>query len=260
MLLRDQVALVTGGGRGIGRAIAERFASQGASVVVVARTAEQVLATVQAVQQQGGCAEGVVTDLSQEAGCLHAVEQARKRFGPVDILVNNAGIFGPVKSVEEITAAEWDQVMAINLRAPFLLSRLVLPEMYRRHGGNILNIASVAAKTALTWNGAYATSKAGLLALTRSLAAEGAAFGVRANAICAGPVPETKLSQELGRGIAQRVGGDPDDNLRRFLERFLQRQPQTVAEIAAAALFLVSKESRPITGQSVNVDGGLNFY
>lgn len=260
MKLWGQVALVTGGGRGIGRAIAKRFAAEGAAVVISARTKMEVEAVAQEIVAAGGRAVAVPGDLAAESNCQHLVEAARSGFGQVDILVNNASIYGPVKPVEEISAAEWDEVMAINLRAPFLLMRLLLPEMYARGKGAVVNISSVAGKAAFGLNSPYAASKAALNGLTRTAAAEAARKGVRVNAISPGPVPETKMSQELGTALAERFGGDPDMMFKDFLEGILQGRAQTAEEIAAAALFLVSDESSAITGQVLNVDGGMAFY
>jgi NAD(P)-dependent dehydrogenase (short-subunit alcohol dehydrogenase family) len=188
------------------------------------------------------------------------VNEARKHFGRVDILVNNAGIFGPVKPAEEISCAEWDEALAINLRSAFLLSRLVLPEMYARGAGNILNIASLAAKSAFGLEAPYAASKAGIVGLTRCLAAEGARKGVRVNALCPGPVFETKMSKELGLELSRRFNLDPKKQVEDFANTVLQGRGQTADEIAAAALFLVSSESSAMTGQAVNVDGGAAFF
>ncbi len=125
MLLKDKVAIITGGGRGIGRAIAKRFAAEGASVLVAARTPKEVAAVSAEIQAAGQKAAAVSADVAQQSGCQKIIEEARKRFGQIDILVNNAGVLGPVKAVEEISPAEWDEVLAVNLRGPFLLSRLV---------------------------------------------------------------------------------------------------------------------------------------
>jgi NAD(P)-dependent dehydrogenase (short-subunit alcohol dehydrogenase family) len=260
MLLREKVALVTGGGRGIGRAIALRFAAEGAAVVVSARTQTELDAVVEEIRRAGGRAAAAAGDVTSETACAAVAAAAEKTFGRVDILVNNAGIFGPVKPLEEVTAAEWDDVMAANLRGVFLMTRAVLAGMYRRSSGAIINLGSIAAKAALTWQAPYSASKAAVLGLTRALAAEAAAHGVRVNAICPGPVPETKMSQDLGAEIAGRAGGDPERLFARFLENFLQRRPQTAAEVAAAAVFLASDQASAITGQALNVDGGMNFY
>jgi NAD(P)-dependent dehydrogenase (short-subunit alcohol dehydrogenase family) len=259
-MLKRQVAIVTGGGRGIGRAIARRFANEGAAVVVTARSENEVKQVAREIQEQGGKAAAVAADVSQEADCEKIVRAARDGFGAIHILVNNAGIYGPVRPVEKVSASEWDEVIAANLRGPFLISRLVLPEMYERGSGSILNITSVAAKAAFPMNSPYSASKAGLMGLTRTLAAESARKGVRVNALSPGPVTETKMSEELGRRLAEYSQAEPDKMLKQMLEMILQGRPQTMEEIASAALFLVSDQSSAITGQTLNVDGGMAFY
>ena len=260
MLLKNQVAIITGGGRGIGRAIALRFAREGAAVLLAARTQKQVDAVAAEIKGEGHRAAGIAADVSRESGCAAIVQSARKHFGQIDILVNNAGILGPVKAIEELSPAEWDEVIAVNLRGPFLLSRLVLSEMYQRGSGAIINISSVAAKAAFQWNGPYAASKAGLVGLTRTMAAEAARKGVRVNAICPGPVAETEMSQALGKALADRLHADEDELFKGFLQTLLQGKPQTAADIANAAVFLASPQSAAITGQTLNVDGGMSFY
>ena len=260
MRLAGQTAIVTGSGRGIGRAIASRFALEGASVLVTARTDSEIRAVADEISKAGGKSTFVAADVSTEHGCNTIVRAAREQFGSIHILVNNAGIYGPVKALEEISPAAWDETLAANLRSVFLMSRLVLPEMYARGSGVILNISSVAGKAAFGLNAPYAASKAGMNGLTRTLAAEAARQGVRVNGISPGPVPETKLSQELGRGLAERFHADPAELLKQALGGILQGRPQTAGEIAAAAVFLVSDESSAITGQILNVDGGMSFY
>jgi NAD(P)-dependent dehydrogenase (short-subunit alcohol dehydrogenase family) len=260
MLLSGQVAVVTGAGRGIGRAIARRFAGEGASVLATSRTAAQADSVAKEIQAQGGKAAYLAADVGREADCERIVRAAREALGPIDILVNNAGIFGPVKPVEEIQPSEWDEVLATNLRGPFLLCRLVLPEMYKRGSGNVLNIVTVAAKAAFPWNSPYAASKAGLVGLTRTLAAEGARKGVRVNALSPGPVSETEMAQDFGRALAERMGAKQEEVLKQFLQGVLQGRPQTAEEIASAAVFLVSNQASAITGQTLNVDGGMAFY
>ncbi len=260
MLLKDQVAVVTGGGRGIGRAIARRFAAEGARVVIAARTASELEGVSREIEKAGGRAAWVAADVSREADCARIVATTRERFGGVHILVNNAGLYGPVKPVEEITPQEFDAVIAAHLRGAFLLTRLVLPEMYARGSGVILSISSLSAKAAFAWGSAYAAAKAGMLGLTRVVAAEAARKGVRVNALCPGPVTETRMSKELGQVIAERLGVSPEKQLANFLEMSLQGRGQTADEIAAAALFLVSPQASAITGQSLNVDGGMAFY
>jgi NAD(P)-dependent dehydrogenase (short-subunit alcohol dehydrogenase family) len=258
--LQGKTAIVTGGGRGIGRAIGLRLASEGASVLVAARTAAQVQGVAEEIVAAGGGAAWVAADVADESDCARIVEAAESKLGPVSILVNNAGDYGPVKPVEEISPADWDRVIAVHLRGAFLLTRLVLPGMYARGVGAILNISSLSAKAAFSWGSPYAAAKAGMLGLTRVAAAESARRGVRVNAICPGPVTETQMSKELGGKLALRMGVSADEELQGFLENILQGRGQTANEIAAAALFLVSDQASAITGQSLNVDGGMAFY
>jgi NAD(P)-dependent dehydrogenase (short-subunit alcohol dehydrogenase family) len=260
MLLKGKVAIVTGGGRGIGRAIARRFAAEGAAVLIAARTESELRAVAGDIAAAGGQAAHVTADVARETECAHIVEAARERFGRVDILVNNAGDYGPVKPVEEISGEEWDRVIAVHLRAAFLLTRAVLPEMYARAGGVILNISSLSAKSAFPWGAPYAAAKAGMLGLTRVTAAEASRRGVRVNAICPGPVTETKMSKDLGATLAKRLGVNEKEQLEGFLQSILQGRGQTADEIAAAALFLASDQASAIVGQSINVDGGGAFF
>lgn len=260
MLLAEKVAIVTGGGRGIGRAIAMKFAGEGASVVVAARTKSEIESVAWEIRNAGGHAVAVAADVADETRCEHLVHEAASRYGRVDILVNNAGEYGPVKPVEEILPAEWDRVIAVHLRGAYLLTRLVLPGMYERGSGAILNISSLSAKSAFAWGSPYAAAKAGMLGLTRVVAAEAARKGVRVNALCPGPVTETKMSKDLGQTLAERLGVSKENQLKGFLETILQGRGQTASEIAAAALFMCSEQSSAITGQALNVDGGAAFY
>jgi NAD(P)-dependent dehydrogenase (short-subunit alcohol dehydrogenase family) len=260
MLLAGKVAVITGGGRGIGRAVALKFAGEGAAVVVAARTKSEIEAVAKEIGDARGRAAAVPADVAEEKNCEYLIRAAEAQFGRVDILVNNAGEYGPVKPIEEITPQEWDRVIAVHLRGAYLLTRLVLPGMYARASGAILNISSLSAKSAFGWGSPYAAAKAGMLGLTRVAAAEAARKGVRVNAICPGPVTETKMSKDLGKTLAERIGVSEEKQLASFLETVLQGRGQTADEIAAAALFLCSDHASAITGQSLNVDGGTAFY
>jgi NAD(P)-dependent dehydrogenase (short-subunit alcohol dehydrogenase family) len=237
MELKDRIALITGSGRGIGRAIAHLFAREGAAVFLTARTEKELSATGEEISRSGGRAGYVAADLAQEAQCTHVVSAAREKFGRIDILVNNAGHYAPVVPVEEYPLAEFDKVIAVHLRAAFLLSKLVLPEMYARKYGVILNISSVSAKAAYSWGSAYAAAKAGMLGLTRVTAEEGARKGVRVNAICPGPVTETAMFKEFSAARAKKMGVSAEEQLAGFLSGLLQGRAQTAEEIARAALF-----------------------
>ena len=237
MLLENKVALITGSGRGIGRAIAQLFAREGASVFLTARTEADLAATAKEITAAGGKAAFVIADLTRAADAEELVAAGRAKFGRVDILVNNAGHYGPVVPVEDYPLEEFDKVIAVHLRAAFLLSKLVLPEMYARKSGVILHIS-----------------------LTRVMAAEASRQGVRVNAICPGPVTETVMSKELGNTLAKKLGVSPEEQLKGFLSSLLQGRGQTAMEIAQAALFLCSDMSSAIVGQSLNVDGGAVFF
>ena len=263
MLLDNQVALITGSGRGIGRAIAQLFAQEGAAVFLTARTESELATTASEINSSTSFASSasfLPADLTREADCTKLVAAARAQFGRIDILVNNAGHYGPVLPVEDYPLADFDAVLSVHLRSAFLLSQLVLPEMYARGSGVILNISSLSAKAAFSWGSAYAAAKAGLLGLTRVTAAEAARKGVRVNAICPGPVTETRMSKELGVELARRLGVNEEEQLKGFLNGLLQGRAQNAQEIARAALFLCSSQSSAITGQSLNVDGGAAFY
>src|SRR6266852_735405 len=260
MELQDRVALITGSGRGIGRVIAQLFAKEGAAVFLTARTEKELTSTAAVIANGGGQAGYATADLSREADCMQVVAAAREKFGRIDLLVNNAGHYGPVVPVEEYPLADFDNVIAVHLRAAFLLSQLVLPEMYARGSGVILNISSLSAKSAFAWGSAYAAAKAGMLGLTRVTAAEAGRKGVRVNALCLGPVTETAMSKKLGATLAKKMGVSQKVQLEGFLSTLLQGRAQTADEIAKAALVLWSEQSSAITGQSINVDGGAAFF
>src|SRR5271155_3589008 len=260
MLLENKIALITGSGRGIGRAMAKLFAKEGASVFLTARTESELEASTKEIEANGGEASFVAADLTQAAEAEKIILAARRKFARVDILVNNAGHYGPVVPVEEYPLEEFDKVIAVHLRAAFLLSKLVAPEMYARKSGVILNISSLSAKSAFGWGSAYAAAKAGMLGLTRVMAAEAARQGVRVNALCPGPVTETQMSKDLGNTLAKKLGVSPEEQLEGFLNTILQGRGQTAEEIAQSALFLCSGQSSAITGQAINVDGGAAFF
>ena len=245
MLLKDRIALITGSGRGIGRAIAQLFATEGAAVFLTARTEKELSATAEEITQGGGRAAFVTGDLAKEADGRAVFEKAIASFGRVDILVNSGGHYGPVVPVEEYPMEEFDRVLAVHLRAAFLLSKLVLPGMYERRRGVIVNISSISAKAAYSWGSAYAAAKAGLLGLTRYNAAEAARKGVRVNAICPGFI-ETEMYSNI-----------PDKVKEAILQRIPLKRVGTPQEVARAVRYLIV-DGDYITGQTLNINGG--FY
>jgi 3-oxoacyl-[acyl-carrier protein] reductase len=237
--LKDRVAIITGGARGIGRAIAEAFAAEGARLAL----ADVDRAALEAAAGDLG-ALAVPTDVSDEEAVRAMVEATVRRYGRIDILVNNAGIC-PLTQFESISHAEWDRVLAINLTGAFLGCQATAPHMRDAGYGRIINISSVAGKMGgVTVGVHYAVSKAGLLGLTWSLARLYAPFGITANAIAPVTV-ETDLTREWPPEILEQ--------LRRSIP--LGRLAR-VADVASAAVFLASEQSGFITGEVLDVNGG----
>ena len=239
--LAGRVVVVTGAASGIGRAMAERFAAEGAEVLVadVSEAGEAVAAAL------GARAAFVRTDVTREADVSAMIEGAVARFGRLDILVNNAGV-GRFVPFDELEPAEWDRVFAVNLRAVYLGCRLALPHLRRGGKGVILNVASQSGLQSQPMNQPYCASKAGVILLTRSLARELAPEGVRVNCICPGGT-DTPLLRAFSRTIRSADSTPSRPPLGRFA------RPE---EIAAAALFLVSDEASYVTGVALPVDGG----
>lgn len=241
MILKDRTAIVTGGGQGIGRAICGIFAEEGASVVVADIEESNAEETARQLNRNGHRARAVRTDVSVGAEISALVDETVRDLGRVDILVNNAGL-ALFRSVEQCTEEEWDRVMAVNLKGPFLLAKAVLPRMKAQKSGAVINLASVAGKTGGVVSGApYSVSKAGIECLTKSLARELAPHGVRVNAIAPGII-DTALTAHHDQSFVDAIplGG--------------KGEPRDVAE---AALFLASDRSRHITGEILDVNGGL---
>src|SRR5690349_12257025 len=251
--LSGKVALITGGGTGIGRAIALAFAREGASVAVAGRRLEKLREVVSEVQKQGGAGLAMECDVSRVKDVERAVKGTVERFGRLNVLVNNAGTLH-VSTVEGISEEEWDRVMAVNTKGPFLTSRAVLPEFRKCSGGAIVNIGSVLGLVAMKDRAAYCASKGGVTMLTKAMAIDHGHENIRVNCICPSIV-ETELVKglfdESAQGEARRKTRLSLIPLGRF------GQPMDVAEMA---VFLASDESSWLTGAAIPLDGGLTAY
>jgi NAD(P)-dependent dehydrogenase (short-subunit alcohol dehydrogenase family) len=256
MKLKDRLALVTGGGRGIGSAIAFAFAREGANVAVAARSQDQVEGVARAIEYEHRVETlPLVCDVSKQESVEKAFAEVQSRFGRgPDVLVNNAGIAVSaafLKTDDEL----WQRHLATNLSGTFYCSRAALPAMLERGWGRIINIASIAGKTGAPYIAAYSASKHGVLGLTRSLAHELATRGITVNAICPGYV-DTDMTSRGVENITARTGKSAEESLELLKAMSPQRRLVTSEEVAAVALLLASEDGRGITGQAINVDGG----
>jgi 3-hydroxybutyrate dehydrogenase len=254
MSLAGQTAVVTGGGRGIGAAIAQSLAKEGAQILVAARTAQQVDRVAAALNKDGAKAKAFAGDVTDPASVRHMMETARKEFGKVDILVNNAGA-ATSAPLAKITLEEWNRILAANATSTFLCTQAVLPEMMERRHGRIVNIASVAARTGGRYIAAYAAAKHAVLGFTRSVALEAAEHGVTVNAICPGYV-DTEMTRESLQRITEKTGLSREAALEKILKDSPQRRLISPEEVAHAVRMLCDHEARGINGQAIGIDGG----
>jgi len=252
--LPDRVALITGGGRGIGRAIALAFAREGAHVAVTARTGAELDAVAAEIRALGRKALAVPCDVGERTQVDDAVRRVAEGLGPIEILVNNAGIAVSAKLLDTDDAL-WERHLRVNLTGAFLMTRAVLPGMLAARWGRIVNVASIAGRQGYPYVAAYTASKHGLLGLTRALAQEVVTAGVTVNAICPGYVA-TDLTWASARNIQERTGRTYDEAVRSLAAYSPQKRLIEPEEVAAVAVLLASDEARGVTAQAWNVDGG----
>jgi len=243
--LKDKVAIITGGGSGIGRATCLLFAREGAKVVVADYIAEGGNETVRQISAAGGQAVFVQADVSKSADVRNMIGAAVRNYGRVDILFNNAGIEGPSTKLANLKEEDWDRVIAIDLTSVYLGMKYVIPEMIKQGSGVILSTASVAGLVGFQGSGAYAAAKAGVINLTRLAALEYADKNIRVNCICPGVI-ETPMVERV-------MGGRPRERVVRSEPIGRLGRPE---DIANAALFLASDESSFATGAPFIIDGG----
>lgn len=250
MRLANKAAIVTGSGSGIGRAIAELFAQEGAKVLVAEIEEAGGRETVAAIRAAGGTADFVRTDVGDENSCRAMVEAAEKSFGPIGVLVNNAAAFVFGK-VEQASVADWQRVMAVNVIGPAQCVKYVLPSMRKAGRGSIVNIASVSGFIAQPGFVPYNSSKGAILQSTRCLALDLAAENIRVNAICPGEIHTRATDYHI-----QKLGIDREVALAKLAAVSPMQRMGRPMEVAYAALFLASDESSFMTGAKLVVDGG----
>lgn len=248
MRLKDKVAIITGGGQGIGAGIAETFGREGAQIVLADVNEATGRQKAKELQTAGVRAIFVHTDVSEEDQVKILIQTAIAEFGGIDILINNAAVTTR-KSAVETTFAEWQKVIGVNLTGAFLCSKYAIPEIEKRGGGAIVNIASWHAEKTITRLAAYAASKGGLTALTRQMSLDCAPLNIRVNSVCPSTV-DTPLLQKTFASLE-----DPEEGFRQTLEFQPFGRIGTVEDIANACLFMVSDEAAYVSGQTLMVDG-----
>jgi NAD(P)-dependent dehydrogenase (short-subunit alcohol dehydrogenase family) len=253
--LRGRVALVTGAGRGIGRATAIRLAAAGAKVVAVARSGDELAEVVATISGTGGAAAALECDLGDRSQSSQLIDRAAKLFGPIDILVNNAGVGSSAdpRPLADFRDAFWDLTLEVNLTAPYLLSKAVLPHMRAQRFGRIITVASINSRIPSPHAGAYIASKHGVLGLMRSLALEHAAEGITVNCVCPGPV-RTRVNDLRVEYDAERLGRTVEEHEQGLTPIGGRLDPE---DIAPMILYLAGDEARMITGQAYDIDGGI---
>jgi len=255
MKLQDKVAIVTGAASGIGKAIAQRYASEGAKVAIADLNLDAANAAAAEIAGTGGAAMGVAMDVTDEAAVNAGVAAVASAWGRIDILVSNAGI-QIIHPLEEFSYAEWKKMLAIHVDGAFLTTRACLPHMYKAGSGSIIFMGSVHSKEASLLKAPYVTAKHGLIGLAKVIAKEGAAHGVRANVICPGFVRTPLVDKQIPEQ-AKTLGISEDDVIKKvMLKETVDGEFTTVDDVAEVALLFASFPSNALTGQSLVVSHG----
>lgn len=255
MTLKDKVAVITGGGTGIGKQTALLFAQEGADLVVLGPVSDELELVRKEVETLSRRCLAYKANVAEESQVNAAIEASSKSLGQIDVLINNAAILGATAPVTQMSTLSWTEEIAVNLTGSFLCCRAVLPGMIERKSGKIINITSVAGQRAYPLRSSYAVSKAGLIALTRTLAAEVGPYNIRVNAIAPGPVSGNRMKrviEERARSTGQSIA----DIEASYLHALVLGRMVEEGDVARMALFLASKDGDNITGQVFNVCSG----
>jgi len=259
MLLKDKVAVITGGGRGIGREIALAYAKAGADVILAARSVEALERTKADIEEAGRRVLVVQTDIRQPDSLQNLAEQVLNHFGQVDVLVNNSGIGGPSAPLWEIDLADWEEVFDVNVKGTYLCCKAFLPAMIERGSGSIIIISSMTGKRPLLNRTPYASSKLALVGLTRTLAWETGPYGIRVNVISPGAVEGERIEWVIQKQ-AESQGITVEEARRQFTGASPLDKLTSPVDIANAAIFLASDMATSVTGEDMNVSAGLVMY
>jgi NAD(P)-dependent dehydrogenase (short-subunit alcohol dehydrogenase family) len=249
------VAIVTGGGRAIGKTIALRLAREGSTVVIAGPNLSELEAAAEEMHTLGGKALAVPVDVTREDQVQALAERALQAFGGIDLLINNAGIIGPTALTVHTSRSDWDEVIAVNLTGAFLCSKTVLPLMMAQRRGKIINIASLAGKIAYALRSPYAVSKWGLIGLTLTLAKEMGEYNIQVNAVCPGPVAGPRM-QRIIQTRAAELGRTVEEVERDYIEKTVLQRMVEAEDVAALVAFLASPAADNITGQAIDVSAG----
>lgn len=258
--MKEKVAIITGSSAGIGLGIAKTLAKAGHKVVINGRTAEKLRDAEKQIEAFGGKVLAVQADATDEADVKKIINETLQYFGEINILVNNAATVGVGYTVETMPIEVWDEVLKVNLRSVFLFCRAVIPHLKRHHGGRIINIGGLSSKNPLPFAAADASAKAGLLALTRVLAAELGSFNISVNAVIPGFQPDTETGAEFNNKLAAAFHLTPEQSIELTRSKTLLKRFETLEEIGQAVLFLCSEHGLAITGQNLNVNCGLATF
>ena len=251
MRLAGKVALVTGSARGIGKGIALRFAAEGARVGILDLQADACQAAVDEIEAAGGSALAAAADISDERQVEAALGQLRDRFGTINVLVNNAAVM-PVGALHETSLADFDRLLAVNLRGTYLVCEAVIPGMLEAGGGSIIHIASVTGIIGLPRLAAYSMTKGALIALTRAMSTDYAARGIRSNSVSPGTIDSPMLHEFVA------WQSDPEGLLRQYDAMHPLGRVGSIDDVANVCLFLASDEAGFVTGANYTVDGGIS--
>jgi NAD(P)-dependent dehydrogenase (short-subunit alcohol dehydrogenase family) len=256
MELEDTVAIVTGAGQGLGRAITLAFAAEGAIVAVADIDKANARNVAEGIRHNGGRAEGVGVDVTDSDQVQELVSRVVDEFGTIDILVNNAGIVGPQGPIADLLESGFDAVVGVNLKGVYLCSKAAIPQMISQQSGKIVHIASIAGKMGEPFNGIYSATKAAVISLTQSMALELAPHGINVNSICPAAM-DTAIMDEVYKTRAKYFGLTPDEFRHQIETSFPLPRKLALEDTANLAVFLASGKSEMITGQSISVSGGL---